>query len=234
MRKILIGFITITLLSLFSCDKEGNDTNITFKIQYGEGVTDIDGNIYGSVRIGEQEWMSENLRTSKFADGISIINVVENSSWGNLTTEAWCYYDNDSQYNSLYGKLYNWHALETEKLCPTGWHVPNDAEWTLLLDYLASYGFRGTEEQVLKSTSGWDDYNGQSGNGNDALGWNGLPASLRGDSGGFGVGNSGQWWSSSEYNTDRAWNLSFTNANESVFMGHTYKEVGNSVRCIKD
>ena len=136
-------------------------------IQYGGGATDIDGNTYKSVTIGTQEWMTENLRTSKYSDGTSIPNVTSNSDWESLSTGAWSHYDNDSsQYEATYGKLYNWYAVETGKLCPTGWHVPTDAEWTVLTDYLTANGHNGTEGTALKATSGWNS----GGNGTDDYG----------------------------------------------------------------
>ena len=95
-------------------------------------ITDVDGNVYTSVTIGTQEWMTENLRTSKYSDGSAIPNVKDDTQWSNLSTAAWSHYDNDNQYDTIYGKLYNWYTVETGKLCPTGWHVPTDAEWTIL------------------------------------------------------------------------------------------------------
>ena len=119
-------------------------------------ITDADGNVYTSVTIGTQEWMSENLRASKYSDVTSIPNVTDVGQWANLSTGAWSHYENDSsQYESMYGKLYNWYAVNTSKLCPTGWHVPTDAEWTVLYNYLGVdvYSGRG---RTVKTTSGWN------------------------------------------------------------------------------
>ena len=164
-------------------------------------ITDVDGNVYTSVTIGTQEWMVENLRTSKYSDGTSIPNVTGGwGEWDDLETGAWCHYDNDSsQYEATYGKLYNWYAVETGKLCPTGWHVPTDAEWTVLEEYLTANGHSGTEGTALKATSGWNDYYGASGNGTDDYGWLGLPGGYRDGSGTFvWIGYYGLWWSSSQ------------------------------------
>ena len=100
-----------------------SDYSIT---EFDSIVTDTDGNSYTSVKIGSQEWMVENLRTTKYADGNTIPNVKDRAKWSNLKIGAWCHYDNDSLHNDTYGKLYNWNAIETGKLCPTGWHVPTD------------------------------------------------------------------------------------------------------------
>ena len=100
-------------------------------------VTDIDGNIYNTVTIGSQVWMVENLRVSKYRDGTSIPNVTDNTQWTNLTTGAYCYYDNNSSFNNIYGKLYNWYAVNNSKnIAPLGWHIPSDAEWITLYNYL--------------------------------------------------------------------------------------------------
>jgi hypothetical protein len=101
----------------------GNEVSFTTT-----SIIDLDGNVYTSVIIGEKEWMVENLLTTKYSDGTSIPNVTNNDEWSNLSTGAWSHYDNDSQYDSTYGKLYNWYAVETGKLCPLGWRVPLNEE----------------------------------------------------------------------------------------------------------
>ena len=107
---------------------------------YGSNITDAEGNSYKTVYIGTQQWMGENLKTSKYSDGTTIPNITDNT-WQNNTTGAWAYYNNDAANNAKYGKLYNWYAVSpttngNKNICPTGWHVPTDAEWTVLTDYL--------------------------------------------------------------------------------------------------
>ena len=99
-------------------------------------VTDIDGNTYNTVQIGTQVWMSENLKTSRYRNGGSIPYVLGNTEWQSLTSGAWSYYNHDEANNVIYGKLYNWYTTQGDTLCPTGWHVPSDAEWTTLTTYL--------------------------------------------------------------------------------------------------
>ena len=207
-----------------------NDSSETSLVKYGEGATDIDGNAYQSVIIGTQEWMVENLRTTKYSDGTSIPNVTGDYEGAMDTTGAWSHYDNDStQYEAMYGKLYNWYAVETGKLCPTGWHVPTDAEWTVLTDYLAANGHYGTEGTALKATSGWS-----SNSGTVDYGWLGLPGGFVFD-GDFGnVGLSGYWWSSSIYNTVYAWGRDLGNKNGAVNRDGYNKLLGLSVRCLRD
>jgi uncharacterized protein (TIGR02145 family) len=194
-------------------------------------VTDINGNSYKTVTIGTQVWMAENLRTTKYKDGSSIPNVTDNSQWSALTTGAWSNYNNDSQNDNTYGKLYNWHAVNTGKLCPTGWHVPTDAEWTVLTDYLSANGHSGTESKALKSTTGWNS----NGNGTDNYGWNGLPGGYRYSSGDFrSIGRLGSWWSSSQSFTYNAWSRYLSYAYNNVFRNDGLKEDGFSVRCLRD
>ena len=195
-------------------------------------ITDADGNVYTSVTIGTQEWMAENLRTSTYSDGTTIPNVTGNTDWENLSTGAWCHYDNDSsQFEATYGKLYNWYAVETENLCPTGWHVPTDAEWTILTDYLTANGHSGSEGTALKSTSGWNS----GGNGTDDYGFLGLPGGLRGSDGNFGyVGGLGGWWSSSQGSTSSAWDRFLDYDDDVVGRLSTNKIFGFSVRCLRD
>ncbi len=106
-----------------------------------KSITDIDGNLYKTVNIGNQQWMAENLKVTRYNDGTAIQNIPDNTKWSNLTTGAWTYYNNDGANNTKYGKLYNWYAVSetsngNKNVCPTGWHVPADAEWIVLTDYL--------------------------------------------------------------------------------------------------
>ena len=258
MKKILIGFIAIGLLTFVGCKKDDDaDTETTDSTETSsdEGSTDTsdegtdsstdddttetssaeakdaDGYTYKTVTIGEQEWFAENLKTSKYNDGTPIPNIADDTEWSNDTIGAWSHYDNDNQYDSIYGKLYNWYAVETGKLCPTGWHVPTDAEWTVLTDYLTANGHSGLEGKALKATSGWFDYDDQSGNGTDDYGWNGLPGGFRYDyDGDFDdVGSNGNWWSSSD-----AWYRDLYSDSDSVYSFSEGKDYGFSVRCLRD
>ena len=198
-------------------------------------VRDVEKNTYKTVKIGTQEWMAENLRTNKYSDGTLIPNVTDNSSWRNLTSGAWCYYNNDSKYESTYGKLYNWYAVKFQKLCPSGWHVPTDVEWTVLTDYLSANGHSGTEGIALKATSGWKDKRGETRNGTDTYGWLGLPGGNRASFGYFdAIGNGGYWWSSSQCSTGSAWYRFLSYSDGLVYSFNSYKEDGFSVRCLRD
>ena len=100
-------------------------------------ISDVDGNMYKTTQIGTQLWTAENLKTTKFNDGTPISNVTDNTKWESLSTPGYCWYNNDeATYKGTYGALYNWYAVKTDKLCPSGWHVPSNDEWNTLITYL--------------------------------------------------------------------------------------------------
>ena len=150
-----------------------------------------------------------------------------------MTTGAWSHYDNDSsQYEATYGKLYNWYAVETGKLCPTGWHVPTDAEWTVLTDYLAANGHSGADGKALRAAKGWVDYSGESDNGTDNYGFNGVPAGVRYDTGIYNsIGRYGALLSSNQEGTSYAWTRELHNK---IYRRNYLKNNGYSIRCLRD
>ena len=203
----------------------------------GAGVTDNDGNSYETVIIGNQEWMAENLRTTTYANGDPIPNVTDNTQWQNLTTGAWAHYNNDGQYENPYGKLYNWYAVaDPRNICPTGWHVPTDAEWITFINYLdpwASVGSSSIAGGKMKST-GTQYWLSPNTNATNESGFSGLPGGAFGG-GGFGnIGYAGFWWSSTEQSPDRGYFRLLSYNNSSVVRSDGFKYNGNSCRCIKD
>ncbi|MEX0635629.1 MAG: fibrobacter succinogenes major paralogous domain-containing protein [Ferruginibacter sp.] len=165
-------------------------------------ITDSDGNSYPVVQIGDQFWTAENLKTTRFADGSVIPNVTSVDAWINLSTPAWCNYENNEANDSIYGKLYNWYTVaDPRNLCPTGWHVPSDSEFTILIDFLGGDSIAGGK---MKATVGWQTANNGATN---ESGFLGLPGGSRYSYYGefFNVGNNGYWWSSSETSTTTAW-----------------------------
>jgi len=193
-------------------------------------VTDVDGNVYNTVSIGTQCWMKENLKTTRYRDSSAIPTGLSDSVWRKTTTGAYAIYDNDPANNTLYGKLYNWYAVaDSRNLCPTGWHVPSDAEWTSLVNFLGGETEAGGK---MKATTGWAPPNTDATN---SSGFSGLPGGFRGDDGSFNfIGVNGDWWSSSQFSSIDA---SFCTLN--FFVGSsdwdTYQKIlGGSVRCIRD
>ena len=203
---------------------------------YAKSITDIDGNLYKTVNIGTQQWMGENLKTSKYSDGTTIPNITDNTQWASNTTGAWAYYNNDAANNPKYGKLYNWYAVSkttngNKNVCPTGWHVPTDAEWTVLTDYLGGESVAGGKLKEVGTTN-WNSPN--TGATNTSL-FSALPGGDRiYDGNYFGIGSSGYWWSSTEGNTIDAWSRNL-NDNYGVAYGFiSIKKDGFSVRCLRD
>ncbi len=134
------------LFTLFFCV-----TTFTFSVIKAQTITDVDGNVYNTIAIGTQLWMKENLKTTKYKDGSSIPNVTDANTWLGLTTGAYCNYNNTPSNANIWGRLYNWHAVsDVRELCPNGWHVASDYDWTILENYLLvnGYSFDG-------STTGW-------------------------------------------------------------------------------
>jgi uncharacterized protein (TIGR02145 family) len=194
-------------------------------------MTDASGNVYPVVEIGNQCWTKENLRTSKYADGSVIPNVTNDAAWNGLSNGAWCNYENNAGNDAIYGKLYNWYtAADPRNVCPTGWHVPTDAEWTVLTDYLGGASVAGGK---MKTTSGWLSPNTSATN---ESGFSGLPGGTRSSfsSDFVSVGLNGYWWSSSESSTTDAWFLNLGCGYGGAGHGNTNKQYGFSVRCLRD
>lgn len=197
-------------------------------------VSDADGNVYQTVTIGAQTWMSENLNTTKYKDGTNIPIVSDSAEWGNLSTPGYCWYKNEkSGYGNTYGGLYNWYVVETGNLCPTGWHVPTNAEWTTLTNYIGGEGIAGGNLKE-SGTTHWISPNSGATN---ETGFTALPGGHRDSHGAFkGIGFWGGWWSSSKDGPDKAFGR---------VMGFDYKHIiggsydngfqgGFSIRCLKD
>lgn len=196
-----------------------------------ETVADVDGNVYNTVTIGSQTWMAENLKVTKYNDGTSIPNVTGNNKWSKLTTGAMCNYKNTPSNSTTYGKLYNWHAVNTGKLCPTNWHVPTDAEWITLTFYLGGECSAGGKLKETDTTH-WKSPNADVTN---ESGFTALPGGFRNNKGIFSyIIESGYWWSATEDSEARAWFHCMHFDNSIVFRNSLYKEWGFSMRCVKD
>ena len=203
---------------------------------FQNNITDIDGNLYKTVQIGSQIWMAENLKTKKYNDGTTIPNVKDNTKWSNLTTGAWLYYNNNEVNNAKYGKLYNWYAVSKttngyKNVCPTGWHIPTEAEVNILVLYLGGGDIAGGKMKEISNTS-WTSPNTESTNTSLFTGLAGGSASNFGGYYNFGI--NGYWWCTTEENTKNAFYYSLTNFLGSVGLQNGYKTFGLSVRCLKD
>jgi uncharacterized protein (TIGR02145 family) len=232
--KLSVGLNQALKVVFTPIDMISNDTvSKTVKINVNDIVTDIDGNVYNTVTIGAQVWMVENLRTTKYNDSTAIPKVTDATAWGALTTPGVCTYNNTSNTDTIntYGRLYNWYTVATGKLAPTGWHVPTDAEWTTLTTYLGGESIAGGKLKELGTTH-WQSPNTGADN---TTGFTALPGGDRSNDGTFGaIGRYGAWWSSSEDNTDFAWERNMLNNYSNVYRSYYYKSLGFPVRCVRD
>ena len=208
------------------------------------GVTDYDGNHYNAVLIGNQIWMAENLKVTHYPNGDPIPLVTNNTDWANLadtnTDDAYCFYNNDA--NSNYGVLYtyaaaigdNWTRDNTvnQGVCPDGWHLPTDAEWQELVDYLGGSTIAGGK---MKET-GTLHWNGPNTGATNESGFSALPGGFRNTGNGlfYEAGTYGYWWSATEYSSTHAYGRFLGYGSAEVGRNNYVKSDGFSVRCIKD
>ncbi|MEI6049248.1 MAG: fibrobacter succinogenes major paralogous domain-containing protein [Bacteroidota bacterium] len=195
----------------------------------------MEGNVYNTVTIGTQDWMAENLKTTKYSDKTDIPFVPGEMEYIALTTPGYYWKFNDIA--GIYGGLYNWYSIETasnggRNLCPTSWHVPTDAEWTTLRDYLGGESVAGGKLKETGLTHWWSPNEGAT----NETGFTALPGGLRFDDGTyFVIGGNGYWWSSTELSTTTyAWYGRMTYDITYVYRDSISKLYGFSVRCVRD
>jgi uncharacterized protein (TIGR02145 family) len=210
------------------------------QIAFTSKLADAEGNLYNTVKIGAQLWMTENLRVTKLNENTPIPEVTDNTLWIGSSVPAYCWYYNDIANKPIYGALYNWYAVNSGKLCPSGWHVPTDDEFKTLeqtlgmaADQLNLWGTRGTDQGTqLKNSTGWDE----SGNGTNSSGFSALP-------GGYRFGATGEffllttityWWTASEHDADRGWYRRLDSSSTAVYRASTSKKGGKYIRCVKN
>jgi uncharacterized protein (TIGR02145 family) len=207
-------------------------STISFSTQNYGTVTDIDGNVYKTITIGTQIWMAENLRTTRYNDGTAIPLVKDEAAWAGLSTSGYCWYRNEeANFKETYGALYNWYSINTNKLCPMGWQVASDAEWTALTTYLGGESVAGGKLKETGTTY-WVDPNSGATN---ELGYTALPGGFRYYDGKFfDFGFSGYWWSSEESSESRAYFRFMYFDDSNFYRFNNAKKMGLSIRCIKD
>ena len=192
-------------------------------------VTDIDGNVYPTVKIGSQIWMAQNLRVTHYRNGEAITKVAGGEIWQTHLTEAYCQYEDSVDNADSYGLLYNWQAVSDKRnIAPVGWHVPSDAEWKILIDYLGGSSVAGGE---MKNNVGWFD----NGNGSNRSGFSALPGGLCYSNGTFnGIGYTTSFWSSTGFSTDGAWSRLISYLGLGIGRDGANRLDGISVRCVMD
>lgn len=218
--SIIIGlvFLLTCCSSLISIRKTGT-------------IKDIDGNIYKTITIGTQVWMAEDLKVTKYRNGDTIPNVTDNNQWNNLKSGAYCDYDNDVNNASVYGRIYNWYAvIDKRNIAPSGWHVPHDDEWQILIDYLGGNEIAGGKMKET-DTIHWKSQNTGATN---KSGFSALPGGFRYYDGEFKyIGELSIWWSRTYHKYSVLTHLlSYTNPT----IGRYLKDVeyGLYIRCVKD
>jgi len=233
MKNVFLG---IVLLLVIGCSNEETTAEVPLT------VTDIDGNVYGTATIGKQIWSKENLNVSKYSDGTIIPEVNDPALWFSLTTGAWCYYSKNTSFGVEFGKLYNWYAIagihdaaslndvsKRKKIIPPGYHIPTDAEWTILTNSLGANAGGKMKEQGVTH---WTDTSTETTN--SSL-FTGLAGGIRISNGTFYfIGEHGYWWSSTGIDSDVAWNRSLGYNSNFVCRSYDDKNYGFSVRFIKD
>jgi uncharacterized protein (TIGR02145 family) len=235
-------------IKVTSSDTVGIEIRMIF--QDAGTVMDIDSNIYHAIRIGNQVWTVENLRTTKYNDGSAISLYALLGNWGDSTSGKFCYFANTTNVDSIkkYGALYNWYAVQTKKLVPAGWHVPSNAEWLILIEYLIANGYnfdgKTTGNQTAKSLAAKSDWEisenpGSIGNdmdGNNSSGFSAFPCGNRTAWGGYTeMGNLGYWWSSTEYDSSYAYCYSLYSGLDYIVGSNDFdKHCGFSVRFVRD
>jgi uncharacterized protein (TIGR02145 family) len=221
---LLPSIMVVFLMGAWGCSKE--ETN---PLETGT-VTDIDGNIYRTVKIGNQWWMAENLKTTKLIDSTVIPLVPDYEEFFFRTTPAYCWYRNDSVVNKrVYGALYNWFTVNTGKLAPVGWHVPADAEWDTLVNYLGGDMHAGYHMKESGSDH-WADWYSDASN---SSGFTALPGGAR-----QGIDNGlyfyGSWWTATEASPTATWGYHMAYWHSVVDRDSSSKAFGYSIRCIKN
>jgi uncharacterized protein (TIGR02145 family) len=233
--KYCIWLLFIIILSIFLSCTDNKTTNSDSTVPVN----------YETVTIGSQVWMQKNLNVDHYRNGDPIPHVTDPGEWENLTTGAWCYYDNDSANGEIYGKIYNWYAVNDPRgLAPAGWHVPTDDEWKELEMCLGmtqseadQYGGRGTDQgsQLAGRADLWSDGDLENNANFGTSGFFALPGGYRIYGGTFiDIGTNGGWWSATEGNAAIAWNRLLFYDWSYIIRSFVSKEAGFSVRCVRD
>jgi uncharacterized protein (TIGR02145 family) len=246
--KVAVAFlICLFSLTIPSCQKDNADRAFSPdsylkpssdshkkdkpKPKYGR-IIDVERNVYKTVQIGDQWWMAENLKSTKYNDRRAIPNIKDNTEWINLSTEAYCYYNNDISYKCTYGTLYNWYSVRNGSLCPTGWHVPSDMEWVTLINFLGGESVAGAK---LKQT-GTDLWLYPNSGATNESGFTALPSGDRigADGSFYNLNGYAIYWTSDEATFSLAINRVLVFDDTNFRIGYDNKTAGFSVRCVKD
>lgn len=218
--------ISLLLIITSSCQKNLGNVNVP------STITDIDGNVYHTIKIGSQVWLVENLRTTRYRNGNPIPNVTDSTAWNSLTTGAYCNYNNDDANFAIYGRLYNWVAIsDTDSIAPKGWHIPAQTEWTTMTNSLGDLIVDGGKLKET-GTAHWQSPNTDATN---ETFFTALPGGKRLSHGTFtGLGTTGAWWTSTGDGPFDAWGRYINYDNSTLYRYDDTKKAGFSIRCVMD
>lgn len=236
---IAIVFAGIFITNFIIKSNEKKKRALDLLARSGSFIDPRDNQVYKTIMIGNQVWMSENLRANLYNDGTQIPLETVDTVWWELKTPAYSWYNNDKEANMIpYGALYNWHAVNTGKLCPVGWHVPTGAEWTTLTDFLGGQSLAGDKLKEAGDTTWKNIFSDEEIKPTNASGFTALPGGFRGcgdvqptfES----MGYAGSWWSSTAEYENFAFRVRLEGRSPTFWKDEAYTSVGFSVRCIKD
>jgi uncharacterized protein (TIGR02145 family) len=247
---IACGVLGISLLFVgLSCNKSNPISNNN----NSGSITDVDGNVYQTVKIGNQEWMAENLRVTKYNDGSAITKITDKTAWSscsNTNSPAYCYYSNTTNTDSIkkFGVIYNWNVVNTDKLAPAGWHVPDTTDWNILENYLIANGYNWDNttigNKIAKSLAAKTDWNTSSNDGaigndltiNNRSGFSALPGGYRDGVGDFYCLDSESiWWSTTVYGASAPYYRDLSYGGDGFYwFTKASKSCGFSVRLVRD
>jgi len=215
---VLLALLMFAIITMSGCNNSSDP------------VTPPSGNLPGTIAIGSQVWADKNLDVSTYRNGDPIPQVQDSIVWSNLTTGAWCYYNGDAGLGTIYGKIYNWYAVNDSRgLAPLGYHVASDAEWTTLTNYLGGDTIAGGK---LKALTLWQAPNLGATN---SSGFTALPAGFRNNIGNcYNITYDGYFWTSTEFNSAQAWDRYLWNERKDINRYSLNKQYGLTVRCIKE
>jgi len=230
------------LTAIVSC-KEDEPIEI---VKESGTLTDIEGNVYNTIKIGNQWWMAENLKVKKFRNGTNLTSIQTSSDWSAMESAAYCAFDNNNQNIATYGLLYNWFAVaDINQIAPEGWHVPTDDDWKELENYLGmsvsetdNFGWRGTnagDQLKVEAPKGWTVYGSVWGD--NSSGFTALAGACRLFDGRWaepGLFATGFWWTGTEYSSSEAYYRYLDKKNSGIYRSHTYINYGFSIRCVKN
>jgi uncharacterized protein (TIGR02145 family) len=235
----ILFLVSSVFILVTACHKDKEEVNpgkssavVNPMLIYGT-VKDQDSITYKTIKIGNQIWMAENLRTTKYNDGSMITDVTDNTLWKGANSGAYCTYNNTENPDSIatFGRLYNWYAVNTGKLAPKGWHVPSQADWTILVNYLGGTGVAANQLFEI-GVMHWAAPNTQATN---ASGFTMLPGGYRDYSGSFlNINDGANFWTSTKYSGQNPSRVYFLKNDPKAYGYNGLENFGFSIRCVKD